>query len=158
MGLMGTGAPVTLPGPPLLNWTLPATFPVPWEFALLLMVTAPGTIGGTALAAPTWGTLTPVPMDPWPWVTPPPVRLEFSAVLEVPTGPGVGVGTMMGRPDAFVWPEAALTPKPAKRAAMKTRIGNFMKFVVIGKCSGKQRRFKMEKGCARRDSNPRPAD
>jgi hypothetical protein len=126
MGLIGIGAPVTLPGPPLLICTLPATFPVPWELALLLMVTAPGTMGGAELAAPAWGTFTPVPIVPCPWITPPPVRLELSAVLAVPDGPGVGVGTTIARPEPVVWPEAALNPNPARRAATKTRIENLM--------------------------------
>jgi hypothetical protein len=116
MGFVGTGAPVTLPGPPLLICALPATLPVPAELALLLIVIAPGTIGATVL---TGGTLTPVPIDPWPFVTPPPVRLEFKAVLAVPTGPGVGVATLTACPEALVCPNAARPPKPASKAAIQ---------------------------------------
>ena len=115
MGLMGTGAPVTLPAPPLLIWTLPATLPVPMELALLLMVMEPGVVGATALAGVV-AILTPVPMEPWPLAGPPPVRLEFNAVLDVPAGPGVGVGTLMAWPVmGLVWAEAVRRPKPAAR-------------------------------------------
>jgi len=116
MGLVVVGAPVTLPAPPLLIWTLPATLPLPTELALLLIVIAPGTIGGAAL---TGGMLTPAPIDPWPFTTPPPVRLEFKDVLAVPTGPGVGVATLTAWPEALVWAEAA--QMPLARAAMQTR-------------------------------------
>jgi hypothetical protein len=127
MGLVGVGAPVTLPAPPLLIWTLPATLPVPTELALLLMVIEPGTIGGTALTGVV-PVLTPVPMDPWPLVTPPPVRLEFNAVLEVPEGAGVGVGTTTACPDvALVCAEAVRTPKVAAMAATQRKRNGFIK-------------------------------
>jgi hypothetical protein len=61
IGLTGVVTPVTVPDPPLLIWTLPATFPVPTELPALLMVMAPGTIGEVADDA---GTFTPVPIDP----------------------------------------------------------------------------------------------
>lgn len=70
---------------------LPARLPVPTELALLLMTTAPGTMGAAALLAGAW---TPVPMEPWPLAGPAPVRLVFKAVLAVPTGPGVDVATL----------------------------------------------------------------
>ena len=119
MGLMGTGAPVTLPAPTLLIWTLPATLPVPMELALLLMVMEPGVMGGTALMGGT--VLTPVPMDPWPVAGPPTVMPEFNAVLEVPEGPGVGVGTLIAWPEmGLVWAEAEQKPK-ARAAVQRSR-------------------------------------
>jgi len=90
-GLVGVGAPVTLPGPPPLITELPARFPVPTELALLLITTAPGTIGATALIGVK---VMPAPIDPCPFTTPPPVMLELSAVLAIPIGPGVGVATL----------------------------------------------------------------
>ena len=122
--LVGVGAPVTVPAPPLLICEVPARFEVPIEFALLLMTTAPGTIGETAL---TCGTFTPVPIVPFPLRTPPPVSTELSAVLAAPTGPGVGVATLTACPDELVCPEAEQSPNPAMAAALQRRIESFIK-------------------------------
>jgi hypothetical protein len=116
MGLCGTDAPVTLPAPPLLICTLPATFPVPIELAFALMVIDPGTIGAMKL---TDGEFTPVPIDPWPLAGPPsPVALVFSEVLLVPTGGGVGVARLIA------WPEIGLVCArarcPPQRSIIKT--------------------------------------
>jgi len=81
-------------------------------------------MGGTALTGGIW---TPVPMDPLPLATPPPVRLELRAVLAVPTGPGVGVATMTAWPEALVWAEAERVPKPAAKPAMQRRMRSFIK-------------------------------
>jgi hypothetical protein len=103
---------------------VPARFDVvPTEFALLLITTAPGTIGPAALVC---GTLTPVPMVPCPFTTPPPVMLVLSAVLAVPTGPGVGVATATACPEELVWPCAVQSPRPAMPAAMQTKRESFI--------------------------------
>jgi hypothetical protein len=125
--LVGVGAPVTLPAPPLLICEVPARFDVPIEFALLLITTAPGTMGETSLIC---GTLTPVPIDPFPFLGPPPVSTELSAVLAVPTGPGVGVATLTACPEELVCPEAEQSPnppRPAMAAAVQIKIESFMK-------------------------------
>ena len=159
------GAPLTLPAPPLLIWTLPATLPVPMELALLLMMIEPGVVGGTALTGVV-AVLTPVPMEPWPLAGPPPVRLELRAVLDVPAGPGVGVGTLTAWPVvALVWAEAVRSPKPSAKATAQRRRKNFIERPIILSGSGKGSTAKLgwlnllpggER--ARRDSNPRPAD
>jgi len=90
---------------------------------LPLIVIAPGTIGEVVLEA---GTLTPVPMLPCPPLTPTLVMLVPNAVLAVPTGPGVGVGTLTACPVALVCPDAEQRPAPAKTAAAQMRFENFI--------------------------------
>jgi hypothetical protein len=99
-----------------LTCTLPATFPVPTELALLLITTAPGTIGATSLGC---GTFTPVPIVPFPATMPVLIILEPTAVLAVPTGGGVGVATLTACPEALVCADACpaniSTPKSAQK-------------------------------------------
>jgi hypothetical protein len=59
-----------------------------------------------------------VPMEPWPVAGVPTVMPELRAVLEVPEGPGVGVGMLMAWPVmGLVWAEAVWRPKPAAMVA-----------------------------------------
>jgi len=77
-------------------------------------------------------------MLPCPFATPPPVRLELSAVLAVPTGPGVGVATVIGWPEGDVCPEADAAPGPAKAAmanAMQRRMESFINLYRTPECN-----------------------
>jgi hypothetical protein len=124
MGLTGVGAPVTLPAPPLLICTLPATFPEPSDVALPLIVTAPGTIGAVTLEA---AAFTPVPIVPCPYTTPATVLVLVAiAVLAVPVGPGVGVATLTACPELLVCPDAEQSPAPATTAAAHISIENLI--------------------------------